>query len=631
MLLLVVAATGCQDHLVGLHDTRLHFIVRPTPPPEDLRDRVSARLAAAEIAADVASPHKGELTVRVDGDFAEETRRLLLWPGGLAIAKLDDAATRDLPKPQDDTRREMMRRIRELPMPPGRMAALEPLEGRRARAQVLEWPPMAVVDAEGVVVDGPRVTVPIAPDAEAILAGMAASQPTSVVAVVRDRTILAVATAGTLVDHHRLVVPLGTSITAYTDAADAARLLATPRLPALEESSRDAVAPDWLLASANLVLPFVVSFAWLFFVRRFDRAQPEPLWLVILTFALGAIAVVPAGLVEWGWATLSPYTNPTMLTFGRTARAFPVALVGFILTVGVTEEGAKLLATWSVATHRREFDEPVDGIVYGAAAALGFAAAENIRYFALGRVGSPLLASRAFMSVPAHLFFGSIWGYALGRRLVRPDQRVWPLFLAAAALHGLFDTCLSIDGAGLAAFVVVFAAASIFIVHLRKALRYGAIARDGNDTAAPVDRGTRELFRMGSPGVFASFVVAVYLLSAVVFYLSVVFHSARASVVLGLASAIALGLLGWAARGIAEALPLDVVVDDLGVTFAGAAIEYRDVLRIERRRVRGSPRRQEQMLIVGDARRLVLGPASRDTMDALALAVATRLSSVALR
>jgi RsiW-degrading membrane proteinase PrsW (M82 family) len=399
--------------------------------------------------------------------------------------------------------------------------------------------------------------------------------------------------------------------------------------------SRAPASADWLLAGGNVVLPFAVSCAWLFFVRRFDRAQPEPLWLVFTTFALGAVAVVPAGFVEWGLDSLSSYANPTLLTFGRSPRAFPVAWLGFIVTVGVIEEGCKLLATWSLATHRREFDEPVDGMVYAAAAALGFAAAENVRYLALGRVVGALVAARAFMSVPAHLFFSTIWGFALGRRLVEPRRRVWPLFLAAVTLHGLFDTLLSIDGGLPWAVLVGLVVASIFIAQLRLALRHGAVApQDGPASSSQTDmsaRGPRELFRMGSRRAFAGFVAAMYLLSIAMFVLTLFQHSGRGAVTLGAASAVVLGLLGWAARGVAATLPLDVVVDDAGVTFAGGAIPYRDVVRIERRRLVGSPRRLEQMLIVGASRQLLLGPASHETIDALSHALAMRLSSVALR
>ncbi len=621
-----------------MNDVVLRYRATPSAPdtaparaPEPLRARVAQRLGAAEVSAEIDAAPSGELSLRVDEDFADEVGQLLRWRGGLAIAVVDDSVP--VPLEEAATRADVTHALAGTPDPAGHRLAMEPVReaarSDRARARALVWPPVALVETENVAADGTRLLVPITREVEASLATLATEQPSAALAIVRDRTVLAVVAPGELVRAHELVVPLGTSVLAYTEAADLVRLLATPMLPPLEELSRAPVPPDVLLAAANLALPFAVSFAWLFFVRRFDRAQPEPMWLVILTFVLGAVAVIPAGLVEWGWDTLSPYTNPTLLTFGHSLRAFPVALLGFVVTVGLSEEGAKLLATWSLATHRREFDEPVDGIVYGAAAALGFAAAENIRYLALGRVAGALVASRAFMSVPAHLFFGTIWGYALGRRLVEPGRRVWPLLLAAAALHGLFDTCLSIDGLGAWSLVVELAAASIFVVHLRLALRHGAITpRVAPSLSA---RGEPELFRMGSRRAFAAFVVAMYLLSGAIFLLTLFDHSGRAGIAFGVASTVALALLGWAARGVAATLPLDAVVDDGGVTFAGASIRYGDVLRIERRRLAGSPRRHEQMLIFGTTRRLTLGPASHETLDALSHAIAMRLSSAALR
>jgi RsiW-degrading membrane proteinase PrsW (M82 family) len=593
--------------------------------PVDLRDRIVERLSAADVAAEVDTSKAPEVSLRVDAESAADVGRLLLWRGGVTLAVVDDEVAATVTRVSGATREEVAEALSRAKAPSGHIFAIEPLATGLARSHALEWPAVAEVKTEQAVADGPRVLVPLPPETETALAALASTRGAVVIAVTRGRTVLATAPIGDLVDAHRLAIPFGASITAYTEASDVAHLLSTDELPALREVSHSAAPRDWVLASANLVLPFLVSFAWLFFVRQFDRAQPEPLWLVVATFALGALAVIPAGFLEWAWDALSPYTNPTLLTFGRSPSAFPLALVGFIVTVGVSEEGSKLLATWSLARHRREFDEPVDGIVYGAAAALGFAAAENVRYLALGRVDGPLVASRAFMSVPAHLFFGTIWGYALGRRLVHPEKKVWPMFLAAAALHGLFDTCLSIDGAGVWAFVVAFAAASLFVVHLRAALRYGPVG-----AGLVKDRGPRELFPMGSRGVFAAFVAVVYVFSSVLFVLALFGHDGRAGVgfgvPFGVASTLALGLLGWGARGIAASLPLDAVVDDAGVTFAGAAIAYGDVLRLERKRIPRSPGRKEQMSIVGDARRLTVGPASADTIDALSRAVEARMS-----
>src|SRR5262249_48089093 len=156
----------------------------------------------------------------------------------------------------------------------------------------------------------------------------------------------------------------------------------------------------------------------------------------------------PAGVAEQLLANLSPWLDPSLVTFGGQTFALPLAFAVYTLVVGLTEEGSKRLAT-HFAIGRPEFDEPVDGIVYAIVGSLGFAAAENIRYFALGRLSAPLVIARCFMSIPAHMFFGAIWGYALGAKLVDPKTRTWVWLLLAASCHGLFDALLSTEGAGM--------------------------------------------------------------------------------------------------------------------------------------------------------------------------------------
>jgi RsiW-degrading membrane proteinase PrsW (M82 family) len=160
------------------------------------------------------------------------------------------------------------------------------------------------------------------------------------------------------------------------------------------------------------------------------------------------------------------------MTLGGQRWALPIAIVVFSLVIGVSEEGSKFLAAWSLARHRREFDEPIDGIIYGSAAALGFAAVENVKYFAIGRMSGVVIAVRAFVSVPAHLFFGAIWGYALGRQLVSKNVSLLTFFAVAAAAHGTFDALLSTDGMQLASTLLVLGLAFGFVAMLQHALRY---------------------------------------------------------------------------------------------------------------------------------------------------------------
>ncbi len=106
-----------------------------------------------------------------------------------------------------------------------------------------------------------------------------------------------------------------------------------------------------------------------------------------------------------------------------------------------------------------EFDEPMDGFVYGAAASLGFAALENVLYVADSGLGTALL--RALTAVPSHAMVGAVMGYFLALSRFRPDRK--RLFFTLAlivpiALHGLYDFPLmfsSMGGAVETAFLTV--------------------------------------------------------------------------------------------------------------------------------------------------------------------------------
>ena len=63
--------------------------------------------------------------------------------------------------------------------------------------------------------------------------------------------------------------------------------------------------------------------------------------------------------------------------------------------------------------HWDEFDEPMDGVVYGVAVALGFATLENFLF--VTRLGLGVAWLRALFAVPAHALFGATMGYYAGR------------------------------------------------------------------------------------------------------------------------------------------------------------------------------------------------------------------------
>jgi RsiW-degrading membrane proteinase PrsW (M82 family) len=126
-----------------------------------------------------------------------------------------------------------------------------------------------------------------------------------------------------------------------------------------------------------------------------------------------------------------------------------------VLGVAVPEEIVKVLVIVLVSSssRRRAFADPMDTVVYGAAAGLGFAAYENLAYLVQHPdIWRSLAALRSVLTVPFHGALGiiagaylAIWrsGTALGaHRHHRDWARISSLILillAPIALHAAFD------------------------------------------------------------------------------------------------------------------------------------------------------------------------------------------------
>ena len=124
-----------------------------------------------------------------------------------------------------------------------------------------------------------------------------------------------------------------------------------------------------------------------------------------------------------------------------------------VFGVAAPEEIVKVLVIVLVSIRRRTFADPMDTVVYGAAAGLGFAAYENLAYLVQhSDMWRSLAALRSVLTVPFHGALGIIAGAyiaiaragtALGaHRHHRDWARIssWCLALfAPVALHAAFD------------------------------------------------------------------------------------------------------------------------------------------------------------------------------------------------
>jgi RsiW-degrading membrane proteinase PrsW (M82 family) len=575
-----VALSGTNDASLG-YDIEADPTTGKTMAPALAREVIKARLSAAQIIADVAATARG-VRVTVDETAAPAVDSLVLWRGGLRAYRAD----REPPGAEVD-----------LGLGPAAILSIEPaLRGR-------------------------AIAIAVTPGALDPLWARDAAAGDGTIAFARGRTVLAKLSRAQALAMP-IVVPFGDDITAYGRAYRTRLLLESPTLPPLRRTTVTREPPNFSLAAACALFPCAISLAWLAFVRRFDRARPEPVWLVLATFALGGLAVVPAGLAEYAFAAATPWLDPSVVTLGGQAWALPLAIAVFTLVVGASEEGFKFLGAWSLAKHRREFDEPVDGIVYGCAAALGFAAIENVKYFALGRMSGAVIAMRGFVTVPAHMFFGAIWGYAMGQTLVSRKPRMTAALAAAAVAHGTFDAVLSTDGIQLAAAGLVLLLAITFIALLQRALQHGAVpprskADEGPSAdLMPASQMPRSYFRVGSSGTFyaaAGGMIASAFAATILGAAYELLHHRVGIVFVGIVTVI-LVLFGLAAYATSATIPLDVVIDAQGVTFAGGRMGWSEIRGFD---VVKRGKRAYVALHTGGAS-LLLGPAANDVARRIA-------------
>ena len=161
---------------------------------------------------------------------------------------------------------------------------------------------------------------------------------------------------------------------------------------------------------------------WVWVVRRYDRLEPEPLKLLLWVGLWGGfMSVIPAII---GNSLADHFLGLSGFSGDLSRRiSLPLALTAAVF-VGINEETWKFLATLRLVRKLPEFDEPIDGMIYGMTVALGFAAIENLEY--LVRFGPGVLVARSLLSIPVHLACAAIWGYGLARaRFISRHQDVF--------------------------------------------------------------------------------------------------------------------------------------------------------------------------------------------------------------
>ena len=239
-----------------------------------------------------------------------------------------------------------------------------------------------------------------------------------------------------------------------------------------------------------ILLGAAPSVALMAFFYAKDRYEPEPRGHIALAFIKGAEAMVLSWVAAYG---LERAVGREWLALG----GWPAHLFEAGVMAAAVEELAKWWAFLTVVYRWQEFDEPLDGVVYGVAVALGLATVENV--LVVEREGLTTGVLRAVFTVPAHALCGAAMGYFLGRAKlgrgrygseVALRDRIRRGILALivpVAFHAAFDfTLLEMRNTGRWIYVVIGAlSVGVWALVLR------AVKEASHDS--PFRRGTQEM------------------------------------------------------------------------------------------------------------------------------------------
>ncbi len=202
--------------------------------------------------------------------------------------------------------------------------------------------------------------------------------------------------------------------------------------------------------------------ALMVYVYKKDKVEPEPVKLVLRVFLLGAASGIVAGTVESVLFGVFESTIPSGML---------LLVIEYFIGVAAVEEACKFFCLNTVKKNPA-FNYLFDAVVYSVAAALGFAALENVFYVFDGGLETAVM--RAIFSVPGHaadgVVMGVFFGIARQRELQgrRSAARVnyWLAFLLPVIEHGFYDMALSLESDELALLAMAFDLAFIIVAFL---------------------------------------------------------------------------------------------------------------------------------------------------------------------
>lgn len=204
-----------------------------------------------------------------------------------------------------------------------------------------------------------------------------------------------------------------------------------------------------VLFLASVILGIVPMVVYALIVWRLDRWEREPFPLLLAAFLWGAVPSILFALVS----QLILGAVPTGAEGSEVSLTSELYDASFIAPL--TEELVKGFGVLLIfVIFHREIDSVLDGLIYGSMVGFGFAAVENIFYFAGQEDAGSLIVLffiRAFIFGMMHALFTGLTGVGLALGRFSPNgflKVLWPVLGlgAAMATHGLHNYFATLGG-----------------------------------------------------------------------------------------------------------------------------------------------------------------------------------------
>ena len=152
------------------------------------------------------------------------------------------------------------------------------------------------------------------------------------------------------------------------------------------------------------IIPSLIILAYFIYSDKFR----EPVKAILIVLLFGVLIAIPAGYLN----------NFVIKNFSNYDTVNNALLVGFFAG-GLVEELLKFSILYFYVSKMQDFDEPMDGIVYGVTASLGFATLENFEYVYLAAnsldfTSMEIAIGRALTAIPMHGLNGCVMGFYFG-------------------------------------------------------------------------------------------------------------------------------------------------------------------------------------------------------------------------